>query len=116
MSTLCKSIQYSLGMSLDQIRYFVAVAEEEHLTRASEKLKISQPPLTRQIRSLEVELGTPLFERVPKGMKLLPAGVVFLEHARLILEKVDDAFDALRVLKVPKEKKRKESVRFNSIE
>ena len=83
-------------VSLAQLRYFVAVAEEEHIGRAALRLHVSQPPLTRQIRSLEDELGTPLFERTPRGMKLLPAGRVFLRHARRVLEEVDAAVDAVR--------------------
>ncbi len=78
-------------MSIAQIRYFVAVAEEEHVGRAALRLHVSQPPLTRQIRSLEDELGERLFERTPRGMRLLPSGALFLCHARVVLEAVDDA-------------------------
>lgn len=73
------------AMSVAQLEYFVAVAEEQHLTRAAARLHISQPPLTRQIKSLEEELGAPLFERSPRGMTLLPAGEIFLNEARAIL-------------------------------
>lgn len=83
-------------MSLSQIKYFVAVAEEEHVGRAAARLRIAQPPLSRQIRNLEDELGTPLFERTPKGMRLLPEGETFLEHARAILAAVERAADSVR--------------------
>lgn len=78
-------------VSLTQIEYFVAVAEEQNLTRAAIRLHVSQPPLTRHIRSLEAELGVPLFARTAKGMALLPAGEVFLQHARQIIGCVDQA-------------------------
>lgn len=83
-------------MSLAQIRYFVAVAEEGHVGRAAQRLHIAQPPVSRQIRALEDELGTPLFMRTPRGMALLPSGEVFLDHARAILDAVDRASDAAR--------------------
>ena len=80
-----------VAMSLAQIEYFVAVAEEGHLGRAAQRLRLSQPPLTRQIRGLEDELGAVLFERTPRGMRLLPAGERFLGHARRVLAAVEEA-------------------------
>ncbi len=82
-------------MSLAQIQYFVTVAEEGNVSRAAKKLRVAQPPLSRHIRSLEDELGAPLFERNPRGMRLLPRGEVFLTHARKILEAVDLARSAV---------------------
>ena len=88
-------------MSLSQIQYFVTVAEEGHVGRAARRLRVSQPPLSRSIRSLEDELGTPLFERTPRGMRLLPAGGLFLEHARKILGAVDAAVTAVTTRGAP---------------
>lgn len=83
--------RYDGGVSLTQINYFVTVAEEQHVGRAARRLHVSQPPLSRQIRSLEDELGAPLFQRTPRGVTLLPAGERFLAHARAILAEVDAA-------------------------
>ena len=83
-------------VSLAQIRYFVAVAEEGNVGRASTGLRIAQPAVSRQIRQLEDELGTSLFERTSRGMKLSPAGEVFLGHARGILEGVRAAEKAVK--------------------
>lgn len=83
-------------MSLTQLRYFVAVAEEKNVARAAARVHIAQPPLSRQIKGLEEELGVTLFQRTPKGMELLPAGETFLEHARSILTRVDAAIVATR--------------------
>lgn len=83
-------------MSFSQIRYFVAVADEGHVGRAAKVVHVAQPALSRQIRELEEELGTPLFKRTPKGMQLLPEGAVMLTHARAILASLDDAVLAVR--------------------
>src|ERR1700728_1648653 len=84
-------------MELRHLRYFIAVAEEGSLTNAAERrLHTAQPSLSRQIRDLELEVGTPLMNRAARGIELTPAGRVFLDHARLALLQVEAAGDAAR--------------------
>jgi DNA-binding transcriptional LysR family regulator len=78
-------------MELRHLRYFLAVGEEQHYGRASRRLRVAQPALSRQIQDLEEELGFELFERIPRGVKLSAAGKLFLEDARRILQEVSDA-------------------------
>ncbi|MFM0337704.1 LysR family transcriptional regulator [Paraburkholderia fungorum] len=72
-------------MELKQMRYFLALAEELNFGRAAERLHMAQPPLTRNIRALEEELGTPLFIRTPKGAELTEAGRALLDEVPNIL-------------------------------
>lgn len=78
-------------MDFRHLRYFIAVAEERHFTRAAERVGIQQPPLSMQIRQLEEEMGTPLFRRLTRGVELTEAGEAFLVEARAILARVDQA-------------------------
>lgn len=78
-------------MELRQIRYFVAIAEAEHFSRAAERLRIAQPALSRQMRLLEAEIGTPLFERLPRGVRLTAGGRVLLDRLRPVLRQIDHA-------------------------
>ncbi|MBY0570892.1 MAG: LysR family transcriptional regulator [Burkholderiaceae bacterium] len=77
-------------MELRHLRYFVAVAEEKNFTRASEKLFIAQPPLSRQIQQLEEELGVILFEKGSRPLRLTEAGKFFYAHAQQLLGKAAD--------------------------
>jgi len=77
-------------MELYQLKTFVTVADEGHLTRASERLHTSQPAVSAHIKSLEEELGVPLFIRTPKGMTLTREGTVLRDRAQAALVSVDD--------------------------
>jgi DNA-binding transcriptional LysR family regulator len=83
-------------MELRHLRYFVAVAENENVTRAALKLHVSQPGLSRQVRDLENELGFQLLERSAKSVRLTEAGRVFLTEARAVLQRADDAVQTAR--------------------
>ncbi|HJW39301.1 MAG TPA: LysR substrate-binding domain-containing protein [Candidatus Udaeobacter sp.] len=85
-------------MELRHLRYFVRVAEAENVSRAALKLHISQPAVSRQIRDLENEIGLPLLKRVGKSVRLTEAGRVFLNEARAILERTDEALKNVRAL------------------
>ena len=78
-------------MELRQLRYFVAVGEEQHYGRAAQRLRVAQPALSRQIQNLEEEIGFKLFERLPRGVKINAAGKSFLDYARRILQDLGDA-------------------------
>jgi LysR family hca operon transcriptional activator len=84
-------------MELRHLRYFVAVAEEGSFTVAAEhRLHTAQPSLGRQMRDLEEEVGVPLLSRKARGIELMAAVRVFLEHARLTLGQAEVAIEAAR--------------------
>lgn len=78
-------------MELRHLRYFLAVAETGSISHAAQKLFIAQPPLSAQIRQLEEEVGVPLLLRLPRGVTLTAAGQSFLQDARAILARSQDA-------------------------
>jgi DNA-binding transcriptional LysR family regulator len=80
-----------MPLRLEHLRYFVAVAEEEQLTRAAHRLHLAQPALSKAISQLENELGVELFARQARGVALTPAGDAFLAKARVALAATDDA-------------------------
>ncbi len=77
------------------MRYFLAVADAAHFTRAAQKLYVSQPTLSQQIKQLEDELGTPLFHRGAGGVQLTVAGERFRPYAERVLHEMDEAVSAL---------------------
>ncbi len=83
-------------IEIRHLRYAIAVADAGHMTRAAERLGIQQPPLSQQIRSLEIMVGTPLFRRLPRGVDLTEAGRGFVERARKVIADVDLAIEAAR--------------------
>jgi DNA-binding transcriptional LysR family regulator len=84
--------------SLDQVRTFVAVAEERSFRRAAERLRMSQPPLSRQVQKLEREIGVILLDRTKRQVELTPAGAAFLVEARRLLALADTAPDTARLV------------------
>ena len=85
-------------MELLHLKDFVAVAEEQNVTRAAARLHVSQPPLSRQVQNLEEELGVRLFERSAKSLRLTDAGRVFLTEARAVLQRADTAVNTVRAV------------------
>jgi LysR family cyn operon transcriptional activator len=82
-------------IELRHLRYFLAVADTAHFTRAAGRLNVTQPTLSHQIRQLEGQLNLPLFDRVGRRVKLTAAGEVLLPHARRVLRELEEAQSAL---------------------
>src|ERR1700746_2063256 len=96
---VCRAGIVGSTVELRHLRYFVAVAETENVLRAAtQKLHVSQPAVSRQIRDLEDELGAQLFERTGKSVRLTDAGFLFLKEARAVLESADAAVRNVRAL------------------
>lgn len=86
------------AMELRHLRYFIAVAEQENVSRAALKLHVSQPGISRQIHDLEEEIGFPLFERSAKSLRLTDAGRKFLDEARAVLQRAEEAVKNARAV------------------
>ncbi|MCU1664990.1 MAG: LysR family transcriptional regulator, partial [Pseudonocardia sp.] len=86
-----------MDVRLQDVRYFVAVAEELSFSRAAERLFVSQPALSKQIRQLETQLRAELFTRRPRQVALTTAGEALLPRARLLIAEWDGAVEEVRV-------------------
>ncbi len=82
-------------IELRHLRYFSTVAETENFTRAAERLGVSQPSVSQQIKDLEKLLGTPLFARLGKRVRLTEAGLTLQKHTSVVLKKLDQAREAV---------------------
>ncbi len=102
MKFLCRRRRYLfrqrlIGLELRHLRYVLAVAEARILKLAAEeKLHTTQLSLSPQIRDLETEVGTSLFVRGPRGLELIAAGRIFLDHARVMLPQAETAILSAR--------------------
>ncbi|MFD1416618.1 LysR family transcriptional regulator [Oceanobacillus jeddahense] len=85
-------------MELRQLEYFMIVCKEMHFTRAAEKLNLSQPTLSEQIKRLEEEVGIPLFDRIGKKIALTEAGKILLKHSQSVFFEIEQAEAAIRDL------------------
>lgn len=85
-------------MELRQLEYFMAVCKELHFTKAAEKLNIAQPTLSQQIKTLENEVGIPLFDRIGRKIALTEAGKILLKHSQRVFYELEQGKAALRDL------------------
>src|SRR5947208_15932995 len=86
------------AMELRHLRYFVAVAEALNFTKASARLRVAQPALSRQMTDLEDEIGVDLMKRSPRGVTLTAEGKLFLDEVRELLKRTDESVEKVRAL------------------
>src|SRR5690625_560482 len=83
-------------MDIRQLRYFLAIAKEGQITRAAKTLNMEQPPLSRQLKLMEQELGVTLFERTGRELKLTEEGRVLQKKAKSIIHQLNDAMTEIQ--------------------
>ena len=93
--------RYRRRMHLEELEWFVALAEIEHVTEAAAALGVSQPTLSRALSRFETQVGTPLFDRVNRRLRLNPYGQIMLEHARRSIAEMQSAIDRIDALRDP---------------
>jgi LysR family transcriptional regulator, transcription activator of glutamate synthase operon len=92
---------YRRRVHLENLEWFVALAEIEHVTEAAAALGVSQPALSRALARFEVDVGTPLFDRVNRRLRLNPYGQIMLEHARRSIAEMQSAVERIDALRNP---------------
>jgi LysR family transcriptional regulator, transcription activator of glutamate synthase operon len=92
---------YGRRVHLEELEWFVALAEIEHVTEAAAELGVSQPALSRALARFEAQVGTPLFDRVNRRLRLNPYGQIMLEHARRSLADIKSAVERIEALRNP---------------
>src|SRR5206468_2771580 len=85
-------------MELRHLRYFLAVGEALNFTKASARLRVAQPALSRQMQDLEEEIGVDLMKRSPRGVTLTAEGKLFLDEVRELLRRADESVEKVRAL------------------
>lgn len=91
-------LRYDLDMDIQQLKYFLDVAETEHMTKSAKRLNVAQPALSRSISRLEGELGVPLFDREGRGLRLSDAGALFRKRVLPVVAGLDAACEEVRSL------------------
>jgi len=94
-------IGYRRRVHLESLEWFVALAEIEHVTEAAAELGVSQPALSRALARFEADVGTPLFDRVNRRLRLNPYGQIMLEHARRSIAEMQSAVERIDALRNP---------------